>query len=97
MKDEEAANSTDLSLLGLDPGKLVWGQLGKIWYPARVSSPILSSPVVDWLQVAWKKKAPHDVVKLEKSETVLVHWFDRWSEVHSKPSMYSCLCCSSRI
>lgn len=27
----------DLSLLGLEPGKLIWGQLGKAWWPARVS------------------------------------------------------------
>eukprot|EP00960_Hanusia_phi_P061024 764706-Hanusia_phi.AAC.11 len=74
MKEAEEANSTDLSLLGLDPGKLVWGQLGKIWYPARV---------------AWKKKAPQAVLKLEKSDMVLVHWFDRWSEAQNKPSMWA--------
>ena len=27
----------DLSLLGLEPGKIVWGQLGKAWWPGRVS------------------------------------------------------------
>ena len=27
----------DLSLLGLEPGKVIWGQLGKAWWPGRVS------------------------------------------------------------
>jgi hypothetical protein len=27
----------DLGLLGLEPGKLIWGQLGKAWWPGRVS------------------------------------------------------------
>ena len=27
----------DLSLLGLEPRKIVWGQLGKAWWPGRVS------------------------------------------------------------
>jgi len=26
----------DLGLLGLEPGKLIWGQLGKAWWPGRV-------------------------------------------------------------
>ena len=29
----------DLGLLGLEPGKLIWGQLGKAWWPGRVTAP----------------------------------------------------------
>jgi hypothetical protein len=29
----------DLGLLGLEPGKLIWGQLGKAWWPGRVTRP----------------------------------------------------------
>jgi hypothetical protein len=34
----------DLGLLGLEPGKLIWGQLGKAWWPGRVSSPSPPAP-----------------------------------------------------
>jgi len=34
-----SSNDLDLSLLGLEPGKHIWGQLGKSWWPGRVSFP----------------------------------------------------------
>ena len=32
------ADAQELSILGLTPGTLVWGQLGKNWWPGRVRS-----------------------------------------------------------
>ena len=29
-------SEVDLALLGLQPGTLIWGQLGKNWWPGRV-------------------------------------------------------------
>lgn len=37
-------------------------------------------------QVAWLKKAPKEVRENVKEECVLVHWFDEWEEVSSKPT-----------
>ncbi|KAJ1485595.1 hypothetical protein T484DRAFT_1792826 [Baffinella frigidus] len=64
----------DLALLGLQPGTLIWGQLGKNWWPGRV---------------AWLKKAPKEVRENVKEECVLVHWFDEWEEVSSKPTRWA--------
>eukprot|EP00961_Rhodomonas_salina_P154067 2075437-Rhodomonas_salina.2 len=33
---EEVANEKGKGKEGLEPGQLIWGKLGKVWWPARV-------------------------------------------------------------
>ena len=39
--------------------------------------------------MAWIKKAPADVQKSMKPDTVLVHYFDAWADVHNTPSKWA--------
>eukprot|EP00292_Cryptomonas_paramecium_P008890 CAMPEP_0113684976 /NCGR_PEP_ID=MMETSP0038_2-20120614/14363_1 /TAXON_ID=2898 /ORGANISM="Cryptomonas paramecium" /LENGTH=287 /DNA_ID=CAMNT_0000604907 /DNA_START=70 /DNA_END=930 /DNA_ORIENTATION=+ /assembly_acc=CAM_ASM_000170 len=68
------SDEVDLSLLGLEPGKIVWGQLGKNWWPARV---------------AWVEKAPEAVRKASKTDNILIHWFDDWVEYSKKADKWA--------